>query len=195
MKKKQIIFKTTKPNSKKYEYVDHIWDLEDQLDQDFILGHPSFSNFKYAATVVKSDTTSGYDILVDPEFKDKPFVIYLVFKNGKLLKGGKAKNGLANRSYRAGTEESWTMRGTPSVTNYVWSQIFRESLNDGHPITFYGYVVPSSYYTYTSFDGEIITELVAGHYESEEKKLNNLLNTINGKKVIGEGNLLAKFKK
>ncbi len=195
MDNSQIIFKTTKPNSKKYEYEEHIWDLNEQLDVNSVLDNPKFSKFKFAGIIVKAENTAGYDISVEPEFKNTPFVIYFAVKNGKVLKGGKAKNGLENRSYKAGTEESWTMRGTPSVTNYVWSQIFRESLNDGYPITFYGYIVPSMKYTYESFDGEQITEVVAGHYESEEKKLNNILNTLNGKKVIGEGDLLSKFKK
>jgi hypothetical protein len=113
---------------------------------------------------------------------------------GKVLKGGKSKNSLDMRSYAAGTEESWTMRGTPSVTNYVWSQIFRESLNTDCEVNFYGMIVPSVQMTYESFDGQIITESVSP-YESEEKKMNALLNKLNGKKVIGEGKLLDPIKK
>jgi hypothetical protein len=86
------------------------------------------------------------------------------------------------------------MRGTPSVTNYVWSQIFRESFNSGCEVKFYGMVVPSFQMTYESFDGTFITESVSP-YESEEKKLNALLNKLNGRKVIGEGKLLASIKR
>jgi hypothetical protein len=192
----KIKFKTTKRASKNYEKTqEHTWVLDNQLDTDDILSRPEFSKFRLAATIVKSETTAGYKIQLEPEFVNKPFVIYILSKCGKILKGGKSKNPLDLRSYSAGTEETWTMRGTCSETNYVWSQIFRESLNDGCPITFYGYIVPSFYHTYESFDGETITELVAGHYETEEKKLNFFLNTLNGSKVIGEGSLLQTQKK
>jgi hypothetical protein len=192
---KIIKFNTTKRGSKNYESKqEHTWILDDQLNIDDVLSKPEFSKFKYAATIVESNNTSGYQIQLEPEFMNQSFIVYLVEKHGKVLKGGKSKNPLNNRSYSAGTEESWTMRGTCSETNYVWSQIFRESTKDGHPIKFYAMVVPSITMTYESFDGEMITEMVSP-YESEEKKLNGLLNKMNGKKVIGEGKLMVQIKK
>jgi hypothetical protein len=191
----EIKFKTTKQASKNYENKqEHTWILDNQLNIDDILSIPEFLKFKHAATIVESDNTSGYQINLEPEFINQPFVIYIVEKCGKVLKGGKSKNSLDSRSYSAGTEETWTMRGTCSVTNYVWSQIFRESLKDGCPIKFYGMIVPSIPMTYFSFDGRMITEIVSP-YESEENRLNKLLNKLNGKKVIGEGKLLQIIKK
>ena len=190
----KINFKTTKPNSKEYNYQNHEWFLEEQLNLDEILKNPQFQKFKYCGKIIASKSEAGYEIELASDFKGKSFVIYLIVKNGKILKGGKSKNPLDTRSYYAGTEESWTMRGTPSVTNYVWSQIFRESLKDGNPVSFYGYVVPSQTMQFESFDGKIV-ENVVSPYEEEEKKLNQLLNKLNGKKVIGEGKLLEKIKK
>ena len=189
----EINFKTTKSNSKKYEYQDHKWVLDNELNVDDLLKLPKFSKFEYCGSIVPSNGTAGYEISLVEKFKGKSFIIYLATIGGKVLKGGKSKNPLDNRSYGAGTEESWTMRGTPSVTNYVWSQIFRESLKGECEVKFYGMVVPSYEMTYESFDGKMITESVSP-YESEEKKLNGLLNKLNGKKVIGEGKLLVPFK-
>lgn len=190
----EIKFKTTKPNSKEYVYEEHIWVIDNQLNIEDVLKLPQFSKFQYCGSIKKSDLASGYEISLVESFKNKNFVIYLTVKSGKILKGGKSKNSLDTRSYAAGTEESWTMRGSPSTTNYVWSQIFRESFKDGNEIKFYGMVVPSYEMTYESFDGKIITEMVSP-YESEEKKLNNLLKKLNGNNLIGEGKLLQKYKK
>jgi hypothetical protein len=189
----EIRFKTTKANSKKYDYQEHIWTLDNQLNIDEVLELPSFSKFEYCASIINSNSAAGYEISLVDKFKEKSFVIYLTTIDGKVLKGGKSKNPLDTRSYGAGTEDSWTMRGTPSVTNYVWSQIFRESLISNYEVKFYGMIVPSLEMTYESFDGEIITEFVSP-YESEEKKLNGLLTKLNGKKVIGEGKLLVPIK-
>ena len=189
-----IKFKTTERGTKKYEYRDNVWSLNDQLNLDYVLKLNEFSKFKHAATIIKSNCTAGYSIKLEPEFINEPFVIYIIEKCGKILKGGKSKNSLDLRSYGAGTEESWTMKGTCSQTNYVWSQIFRESLVDGCEIKFYGLLVPSVEYTFESFDGTIEKKLISP-YEEEEKKLNSLLNKLNGKKVIGEGKLLELRKK
>ena len=189
----EINFKTTKSNSKKYEYQDHKWVINNELNVDDLLKLSEFSKFEYCGSIVPSNSTAGYEISLVEKFKGKSFIIYLTTIGGKVLKGGKSKNPLDTRSYSAGTEESWTMRGTPSVTNYVWSQIFRESLKGECEVKFYGMVVPSYEMTYESFDGKMITESVSP-YESEEKKLNSLLNKMNGKKVIGEGKLLVPFK-
>jgi hypothetical protein len=190
----EINFKTTKSNSKKYEYQDHKWVLDNQINVEDIVKLPEFGKFEYCGSIIKSNSAAGYEISLVEKFKGKSFIIYVATMGGKVLKGGKSKNPLDTRSYSAGTEESWTMRGTPSVTNYVWSQIFRESLRVGCEVKFYGMVVPSYEMTYESFDGEVITESVSP-YESEEKKLNHLLNKLNGKKVIGEGKLLEPLKK
>jgi len=191
----EIKFKTTKQASKNYSDVqEHTWILDNQLDIDYVLSQPEFLKFKKAATIVAADNVPGFQISLTPEFEDKSFVIYLLVKGGKVLKGGKSKNPLNLRSYSAGTEETWTMRGTCSQTNYVWSQIFRESIKDNYPVQFYGMIVPSDQYTFESFDGKIETKTTSP-YEDEEKKLNALLNKLNGKKVIGEGKLLVPIKK
>lgn len=190
----EINFKTTKRNSKKYEYQDHKWILDNELDIENILKLPEFAKFEYCGSIVKSDNAAGFQISLTEKFKNKGFVIYIATMGGKVLKGGKSKNPLDTRSYSAGTEESWTMRGTPSETNYVWSQIFRKSLEDKFEVKFYGMVVPSYRMEFESFDGEMMVKNVSP-YEEEETKLNALLNKLNGKKVIGEGNLLSPMKK
>jgi hypothetical protein len=191
-----IIFKTTKRESKEYLYESHIWNLSNQLKISDILKLKEFSKFKYAGKISKADNSAGYKIEINEDFKDKKFVLYLLVIDGYVLKGGKSKNSLDTRSYPAGTEESWTMRGTPSVTNYIWSQIFRSRIENGFDdVEFYAYVVPSFRYEYESFDGEKIVEDVCGHYETEEKKLNHLLKDLNGgNSLIGEGSLDVKNK-
>jgi hypothetical protein len=191
---KIIRFETTKRASKNYkDRTIHIWNLKNQLNIDYVLLHPFFSKFRHAATIVESDCKAGYKIKLEPEFVGKRFIIYIIEKHGKVLKGGKSKNSLDTRSYGAGTEETWTMRFTCSETNYVWSQIFIESIKDGYPIKFYAMVVPSISMSYESFDGEIITEMVSP-YESEEKKMNKTLVKMNNGKLIGEGKLLQQHK-
>jgi hypothetical protein len=191
----EIKFKSTKRSSKNYSDVqEHTWILDDQLDIDYVLSQPEFSKFKKAANIIGANNVPGFQISLTPEFKDECFVIYIVVKGGKVLKGGKSKNPLDLRSYSAGTEETWTMRGTCSETNYVWSQIFRESIKENDPIQFYGMIVPSVQFTFESFDSKLETHSVSP-YEEEEKKLNALLNKLNNKKLIGEGKLLEIIKK
>jgi len=190
---KKIKFKTTKRESKTYEQNEHTWVIEHQLNLEDVLKLDAFKKFEHCGTVVKSNNAAGFEILLEPKFKKQKFVIYMITTMGKILKGGKSKNSLDTRSYAAGTEESWTERGTPSVTNYIWSQLFRQSLEDGVEVKFYGVICPSVIYNYESFDGQITTEYVSP-YESEEKKLNTILNKLNGKKLIGEGKLLSQFK-
>ena len=193
--KKQIIFTTTKKASGDFTNQEtHLWDISNEISLQDVLSKKEFSKFKLAATIVPSESVSGYEIKLEPSFVNVPFVLYLITKSGKVLKAGKSKNPLDKRSYYAGTIESWTLRGTPSETNYVWSQIFRASIEDGEPIQFYGYTVPYIEHTYESFDGKLLTEKTCGHYETEETKLRHLLDKLNGKKMIGEGNLLAKVK-
>ncbi|CAB4129828.1 hypothetical protein UFOVP117_119 [uncultured Caudovirales phage] len=191
------IFETTIRESKDYFNTrEHIWDLDNQLDLKYILSLPAFSRFKKAADIVWADNVPGFKIRLTPDFKDKSYIVYLIVdkKSGKLLKGGKSKNPLNLRSYSAGTEETWTERGTCSETNYVWSQIFRRSIKDNNPIEIYAMVVPSIEYSFDSFDGNIVTKTISP-YEEEEKKMNAFLKKLKGGNLIGEGDLLAKFKK
>ena len=193
----KIIYNTTVRESKDYSNIrEHIWDLDNQLDLEYLLSLPAFSRFKKAADIVWADNVPGFKIRLTPDFKDKSFIVYFIVdkKSGKVLKAGKSKNPLNLRSYSAGTEETWTMRGTCSETNYVWSQIFRRSIKDNNPIEIYAMVVPSHECSFESFDGKLETHSISP-YEEEEKKLNALLNKLNGKKVIGEGKLLASIKK
>jgi hypothetical protein len=189
----KIIYNTTVRESKDYSNIrEHIWDLDNQLDLEYLLSLPAFSRFKKAADIVWADNVPGFKIRLTPDFKDKSFIVYFIVdkKSGKVLKAGKSKNPLNLRSYSAGTEETWTMRGTCSETNYVWSQIFRRSIKDNNPIEIYAMVVPSHECSFESFDGNIVTNIVSP-YEEEEKKINALLKKLNGKNLIGEGNLLA----
>jgi len=194
-KDSKISFKTTEKKSGEYNYQEHTWDLSNQLRIDDVLELSQFSKFEYAGKIIRENNSAGYVIDIKEKFKNESFAIYLLVIDGYVLKGGKAKNGINNRSYSAGTEENWTMRGTPSSTNYIWSQIFRQMLKDDINVEFYGYLVPSMEYTYESFNGIMVTENVCGHYETEEKKLNKMLKEIKGSKLIGEGGLEIKNKK
>jgi hypothetical protein len=188
-----INFKMTVRNSNDYETkTDHTWDLSNQLKIDELLKMKEFANYKKAATIVKADNAAGYTIKIEPEFKNVPFVVYIATWNLFVLKGGKSKNSLDTRSYKAGTEEGWTEGGEPSPTNYIWSQIFRETLKMGIPVVFYAQAVDLIECTYESH-GETKTTLISP-YEQVEKDLQELLNKLNGKKVIGEGDLKAVFK-
>jgi hypothetical protein len=192
----KIEFKTTKSGSGEYIYESHEWDLNNQLRIKDILNLKEFSKFKYAGKISPADNSAGYTIDVNEEFRGKKFVLYLLVIDGYVLKGGKSKNSLESRSYPAGTEESWTLRGTPSVTNYIWSQIFRSRLKEGkQDVEFYAYVVPYVELEYESFDGSKVVEKVCGQYETEETKLNHLLKKLNkGINLIGEGSLDVKIK-
>jgi hypothetical protein len=189
-----IRFKTTKKGSKSFTYEEHTWDLSKQLNTEDLLQLPEFSRFEKVASIVPANNAAGYEIVAQPKYKDKKFIIYIIDICGKTLKGGKSKNTIDSRSYPAGTEDSWTNRGTPSDTNYYWSQIFRQCLENECEVNFWGYAVPSMVTTYTSFDGKTVTEETAGHYESEEKKLNRLLKKNKGGNLIGEGKLWEKNK-
>jgi len=190
----QIEFYTTQPGSKNYDVKKHIWNIDNQLDIDSLLLLPEFSKFEICARIKKSNNSAGYEISVEDKFRDQNFVIYVITILGKVLKGGKSKNKLDKRSYSAGTEESWTDRGTPSVTNYVWSQIFRSCIEKEDEVIFYGMIAPSYEMTYESFDGQIMSKYISP-YEEEEKKLNHLLKKLNKKNLIGEGKLLDVYKK
>jgi hypothetical protein len=186
-------FQTTPKNSKEYNYRSHKWDCTNQLDLVEYLKKTSY-NFKEGGWIQQNDSkTSGYEICVNDEFKDVSNIIYLVVIFGKIIKGGKSKNPLPQRTYGAGTEENWTMKGSPSDTNYVWSQIFRSCIKRKIPVKFYICKVPTKQVEYiTSEGGKKYIEI--SPYEEMEKDLNAHLMKVMGRKIIGEGDLLSFYK-
>ena len=187
-------FQTTPKNSKEYNYRSHKWDCKNQLDLNEYLKKTSY-NFKEGGWIKKNDSkTSGYEICVNDEFKDVSNIIYLVVIFGKIIKGGKSKNPLPQRTYGAGTEENWTMKGSPSDTNYVFSQIFRSCIKNNVPVKFYICKVPTKQVEYTTSEGKI-KYIESSPYEEMEKDLNAHLTKIMGRKIIGEGDLLCFDKK
>lgn len=187
-------FQTTPKNSKEYNYRSHKWDCRNQLDLVDYLKKTSY-NFKEGGWIQENESkTCGYDICVSEEFKKVSNIIYLVVIFGKIIKGGKSKNPLPLRTYFAGIEEGWTMKGSPSETNYVWSQIFRACIKKKIPVKFYICKVPTTKVEYiTSEGGKKYIEI--SPYEEMEKDLNAHLMKIMGRKIIGEGNLLSFDKK
>jgi hypothetical protein len=187
-------FQTTPKNSKEYNYRSHKWDCKHQLDLDEYLKKTSY-NFKEGGWIQKNNSkTSRYEICVNDEFKNASNIIYLIVIFGKIIKGGKSKNRLPQRTYCAGTEENWTMKGSPSDTNYVWSQIFRACIKKNIPVKFYIYKVPTIRVEYpTSEGGKKYIEI--SPYEEQEKDLNAHLMKVMGRKIIGEGDLLSIDKK
>lgn len=187
-------FQTTPKNSKEYSYRSHKWDCKNQLDLVEYLKKTSY-NFKEGGWIQKNDTkTSGYEICVNDEFKDVSNIIYLVVIFGKIIKGGKSKNPLPQRTYGAGTEENWTMKGSPSDTNYVWSQIFRACIKKNIHIKFYIYKVDTKQVEYTTSEGGK-KYIEISPYEEMEKDLNAHLKKLLGRPLIGEGKLLDFDKK
>ena len=189
-------FQTTVKNIQHYNaYRPHRWDCKDQLDVDEYLKIPTTYKFKEGGWIQKNDSkTSGYDICVIDEFKGVPNILYLVSIFGKILKGGKSKNPLPQRTYGAGTEENWTMKGSPSDTNYVWSQIFRACIEKNIPVIFYIFPVKTNQVPFPTCDG--LTKYIdISPYEEMEKDLNAHLMKVMGRKIIGEGDLLCFDKK
>ena len=182
-------FQTTQKNCKAYEYRDHTWNCKNQLDVDAFLKETKY-DFKQGGCIQKNDQkTCGYEMCVTDEFKYVGNVLYLVSVYGKILKGGSSKNPMQTRSYPAGTEDSWTMKGTCSDTNYVWSQIFRACVKNNIPVIFYIYKAPTSHVEYKTSEGKT-KHVEMGAYEEMEKELNAHLNKELGRKIIGEGKLL-----
>jgi hypothetical protein len=187
-------FKTTPKRSGEYTYTTMEWDLSEQLDVDiFLKNNPEFQ-FEKAGTIVKNlKKTPSYEIQVLPNWKNKKFILYLLTINGKILKGGKSKNPLQKRTYGAGTEINWTMKGSPSDTNYIYSQIFRQCLENGDAVDFYCLQAPYNINQFNVF-GEIKI-IETSPYEEMESILNKKLIESLGRKPIGEGNLMEQFKK
>ena len=194
-----IKFKTTLKNSKEYKYREHIWDLSKQLDLETFLRETKHS-FEYGGCIEsRTDEENkdkykkvGYNIKGVDKFKDKTQLIYLmtVTNNGieKIIKGGKVKGKLSDRSYTAGTEYNWTITGQASSTNYIYSQIFRKCLEDNILIKFYVCHIPSIEVPYQTSSGNKKYAIISP-YEEVEKDLNLHLKTILGRNLIGEGNL------
>jgi len=195
-----IDFTTHKEGKKRADYVPdwetvykHRWDISKQLDVNEYLKKCSYP-FEEGAVIVKDENlASGYAIKTYDKYAHKVRLIYLLTLNGKILKGGKVKGLMKDRSYKAGTDESWTNRGTPTTTNYVWSQIFRWAIKNGQEIKFYIYEAPQKLEQTPTPEGGVIEEITS-QYEKMEVLLNKHLKETLGRKLIGEGNLLAEFK-
>jgi hypothetical protein len=188
-----LTFQTTPKNSKEYIYNTHHWNCKHQLDVNEYLKTTKYE-FKEGGWIKENTSkTSGYEICVTDEFKDVYNIIYLIVIFGMIIKGGKSKNPLPQRTYGAGTEENWTMKGSPSDTNYVWSQIFRSCIKKNIPVKFYICKVPTKQVEYITSEG-ITKYIEISPYEEMEKDLNAHLMKVLGKKPIGEGDLLSQYK-
>jgi len=192
MERNILKFKTTARGGGAYDYKEHVWDISQQLDiETFLQENPEFA-FEQVGQISPSQSKCGFKIDVVPEWQKTERLLYLLVVNNKILKGGKCKNALPSRSYSAGTEESWTMRGTPSPTNYIWSQIFRKCLKNNVPIQFYCFRAPDHHYQYNVFGENIVIK--TSPYEEYEKVLNDKLKKSLGRNPIGEGSLEQQLK-
>lgn len=191
---KKIEFLVTEKGSKKYDYKKIEWDLTEQLDViEFLNENPQYQFVNAGKIVENPKSTCGFRIKMDKEYEKKKFIIYLLVVDGKIVKGGKSKNPLPLRTYAAGTEINWTMKGTPSDTNYVYSQIFRSCLKKNMNVEFYCFAAPFEVKEYDVFGEKKIYEY--SPYEEYEKTLNASLKKKLGRNLIGERNLLDIFKK
>ena len=184
-----ITFDTTPKRGGDYnDTTTHTWNLENQLDIHEYLGVCKFP-FEEAGWVESAPAkTCGYNICVNQSFKGVTHLLYLVVIGNKILKGGKSKQTLPKRTYGAGTEKNWTEKGSPSETNYIYSQIFRSCLEKKIDVKFWCYKCPLHKVPYPTPSGE--TKFIEiSPYEEMEKALNKHLIEINGGKPIGEGKL------
>jgi hypothetical protein len=161
--------------------------------EDFLAKHPN-TFVKVGEIISAPKKVCGYRINVVKEWKNVTHMLYLIVIDGKVVKGGKVKGKLAQRSYAAGTEETWTKKGgKPSETNYVYSQIFRSCLTNGITVEFYGMECPT---TTVSFDFLGVTKVQkVSPYEEMETLLNESLRKQLGRKPIGDGDLMVQHKK
>lgn len=188
-----VKFRVTPRGFGKYEYSTIEWNLTNQLNiQEFLAKHPEMPFVKVGEIIHDPDIAPGYRIKVDPQWDKKDRLLYLLVIGDKIIKGGKVKGRLSKRTYAAGTEKSWTMQGTPSETNYVFSQIFRQCLVDGIPIEFYAIECPTIVNTFDVFGDK--KTIKVSPYEEYESKLNKVLNAELGRSLIGHGNLLEHYK-
>lgn len=203
-KKFVIVFNTTIKNSKEYNYKTHKWDLSNQLDLNTFLEKTIYP-FEYGGCIEsRIDETDkdekkriGYNIIETEKFKNKEQLLYLmtISKDDveKIIKGGKVKGTLSTRSYKAGIEDSWTMKGTPSPTNYIYSQIFRKCIKLNIKVKFYVYQAPLTKVPYQTSSG-VEKYIEISPYEAMEKDLNSHLKKLLGRNLIGEGNLEQLYK-
>jgi hypothetical protein len=203
-KKFKIEFNITTKNSKEYNYKTHTWDLSNQLDLSTFLEETKYP-FEYGGCIKsRIDETHkdekkriGYNIFETEKFKNKEQLLYLMtISKGdteKIIKGGKVKGTLSTRSYKAGIEDSWTMKGTPSPTNYIFSQIFRKCMQINMEVKFYVHPAPLTKVPYQTSAGEE-KYIVISPYEAMEKNLNLHLKELLGRNLIGEGNLEQLYK-
>lgn len=199
-------FTTPKGNERKSgSYEDkkiHIWNLTNQLDLDSFMNETTL-NFEEGghieARIDEEDKIPearvGYKIV--QYYPEKTNLVYLLTAKineiEKILKGGKIKGNLASRSYTAGTQEKWTTKGSPSPTNYIYSQIFRSCIKNNIELKFYIHSAQITRVPYPiSEGGEGYIEI--SPYEEIEKKLNSHLVKVLGRKPIGEGDLENPYK-
>ena len=187
-------FPVTERSSKNRDsYKVHEWDLKSQLILTELLKDERFSEFNKMAEIVSDENVApGYRISATDNFVDKTDLIYLCVIDGRVVKGGKSKNVISSRTYGAGTEFSWSNTGKASPVNYIFSQIFRQAVEDGVKIEFYGYSVQPTIITNMIF-GKLVTQKFSP-YESHEIELNSLLREIKKGKLIGERDLESQFK-
>lgn len=202
-----IKFYTTDKNCKNYDnYKEHIWDFSNQLNIEDFLKVCKY-DFKYGGCIKAFNNekkkeeykTVGYKIDVINEFKNSKYILYLMTIclpcGEKIIKGGKVKGTLPSRTYSAGTEYNWTMKGSPSPTNYIYSQIFRQCIKDNIKINFYIHKTPVTEIKYYTARGKEVINTISP-YEEMEKSLQQLLKKELGRNIIGEGDLhINTFKK
>jgi hypothetical protein len=189
-----IEFTTTRRASGDYTPTPHTWDLSAQLSvEDFLAKHPD-TFVKVGEVISAPKLACGYRIDVVKEWKNVTHMLYLMVIDGKIVKGGKVKGKLAQRSYAAGTEKTWTKKGGEcSPTNYVYSQIFRSCVAKGISVEFYGMESPT---TTVTFDFLGVTKVQkVSPYEEMETLLNESLRKQLGRKPIGDGDLMEQDKK
>ena len=203
-KDNKLVFTITNRNSGKFEYHDITWNFCNQISLENYLKKCKYP-FEYAGCIVKRDNENnkdiskriGYKIELKEKFKKSDQLIYLMTIclpcGEKIIKGGKSKNSLDKRTYNAGTEHQWTMVGNCSETNYIYSQIFRETLKKNIRINFYIYSVEKQRCTYMAPCGKQ-KFIETSPYEEIEKELNYHLKKFLGKNLIGEGNLCKSYK-
>ena len=85
------------------------------------------------------------------------------------------------------------MKGSPSDTNYIYSQIFRQCLEDNVSVEFYLFQAPKQLVKYPLSNGGY-GEVMVSPYEEMEQSLNAHLMKELGRKPIGEGNLFEQHK-
>lgn len=187
-------FKTTTIENGKAVTIIHEWDCSKQLYLPDYLKQTKLP-FKKAGWIKQKDNACGFEIFVIDEFKKLNNIVYLLVYNNRILKAGKSKNKLADRSYGAGTQTNWDKSGKRcSATNYIFSQIFRQCLADGEIIEFYIYEVPIKEVEYPTSEGTT-QKIKISPYEAVEKNINAHLKKTLGRNPIGEGDLFNPKKK